>query len=105
RADRRSEKALNQSAAARACYLRGEVHRLRGEFAEAEEAYRRASQLGSEPQPGLALMRFAQGNREADVASVRPAVGAPTDRLPRASLLPAYVEIMLAAGALDDARI
>src|SRR2546429_8418942 len=58
RADRRSEKAMNQASAARACYLRGEVHRLRGEFAEAEDAYRRASQLGSEPQPGLALLRF-----------------------------------------------
>jgi ATP/maltotriose-dependent transcriptional regulator MalT len=104
RADRRSEKAMNQASAARACYLRGEVHRLRGEFADAEEAYRRASQLGSEPQPGLALLRLAQGNRAAAAASIRRVVGETTDRLRRASLLPAYAEIMLATGDLDDAR-
>jgi len=104
RADRRSEKAMNQASAARACYLRGEVHRLRGEFAEAEDAYRRASQLGSEPQPGLALLRFAQGNRAAAAASIRRVVGETTDRLRRASLLPAYAEIMLATGDLDDAQ-
>ena len=104
RADRRSEAAMNQASAARACYLRGEVHRLRGEFADAEEAYRRASQLGSEPQPGLALLRLVQGNRAAAAASIRRVVGETTDRLRRASLLPAYAEIMLAAGELDDAR-
>jgi len=104
RADRRSEKAMNLASAARACYLRGEVHRLRGEFAEAEEAYRRASQLGSEPQPGLALLRLAQGNQTAAAASIRRVVGETTDRLRRASLLPAYAEIMLATGELDDAR-
>ena len=104
RADRRSEKAMNQAAAARACYLQGEVHRLRGEFAEAEEHYRKASRLGSEPQPGLALMRLAQGNRDAAAASIRRVVGETTDTLPRAALLPAFAEIMLAAGELDEAR-
>ena len=104
RADRRSEKAMNQAAAARACYLQGEVHRLRGEFAEAEEHYRKASRLGSEPQPGLALMRLAQGNRDAAAASIRRVVGETTDTLPRAALLPAFAEIMMAAGELDEAR-
>jgi ATP/maltotriose-dependent transcriptional regulator MalT len=104
RADRRCEQAMNQAAAARACYLRGEVHRLRGEFAEAEEAYRKTSRLGSEPQPGLALMRLAQGNREAAAAAIRRVVGETPDRLRRASLLPAFAEIMLAAGEVDEAR-
>jgi ATP/maltotriose-dependent transcriptional regulator MalT len=104
RADRRSEKAMNQAAAARACYLRGEVHRLRGEFAKAEEAYRKASRLGSEPQPGLALMRLAQGNRAAAAASIRRVVGETTDRLRRAALLPAFAEIMLATGEPEEAR-
>jgi ATP/maltotriose-dependent transcriptional regulator MalT len=104
RADRRFEKAMNQAAAARSCYLRGEVHRLRGEFAEAEEAYRKASGLGAEPQPGFALMRLAQGNRDAAAASIRRVVGETTDRLRRAALLPAFAEIMLAAGELDEAR-
>ena len=104
RADRRFDQAMNQTAAARACYLRGEVHRLRGEFAEAEKHYRRASQLGEEPQPGLALMRLVQGNHDAAAASIRRVVGETADRLRRAALLPAYAEIMLAAGELDEAR-
>jgi ATP/maltotriose-dependent transcriptional regulator MalT len=104
RADERSEKAMNQASAARASYLRGEVHRLRGEFAEAEEHYRRTSRLGSEPQPGLALMRLVQGNRGAAAASIRRVVGETTDQLRRAALLPAFAEIMLAAGELEEAR-
>ena len=46
-----------------AFYQQGELHRLRGEFAEAEEAYREASRWGREPEPGLALLRLAQGRR------------------------------------------
>jgi ATP/maltotriose-dependent transcriptional regulator MalT len=103
-AERRSTRAMNQASAARACYLRGEVHRLRGEFAEAEQDYREASRLGSEPQPGLALMRLAQGDREAASASIRRVVGETTDRMRRAALLPALAEIMVAAGNLEEAR-
>ena len=104
RAGRRFAKAMNQAAAAKGLCLEGEVHRLRGELAEADEAYRRASQLGLEPQPGLALLRLAQGNRDAAAAAIRRVVGETTDRLRRASLLPAYAEIMLAAGEVDEAR-
>ncbi len=104
RASGRSAEGMNERAAARACYLRGEVHRLRGELAEAEEDYREASRRGAEPQPGLALLRLAQGNREAAAASIRRIVAETTDRLRRAALLPAYAEIMLAAGELDEAR-
>ena len=57
RARERCAKTMNQPAAAQASYQRGEVHRLQGEFAEAEEAYRDASRHGWEPQPGLALLR------------------------------------------------
>jgi ATP/maltotriose-dependent transcriptional regulator MalT len=95
---------MNPAAVAKAHYLEGEVHRLRGEFAEAEEAYRRASRLGSEPQPGLALLRLAQGNGEAAAAAIRRYAGEATSRSQRASLLPAYAGIMLAAGELDEAR-
>ena len=91
---------VNQQAAAAAFYQQAEVHRLRGEFAAAEEAYRNASQLGWEPQPGLALLRLAQGRTDAAAAAIRRVVGATTDRLQRARLLPAYIEIMLAVG--DD---
>jgi ATP/maltotriose-dependent transcriptional regulator MalT len=104
RADRRFEQSMNRMAAARACYLRGEVHRLRGELAGADEAYREASRLGGEPQPGLALLRLAQGNRDAAAASIRRVAAETADRLRRAALLPAYVEIMIAAGEVDEAR-
>jgi len=105
RAAERFELSMNEAAAAKACYLRGEVHRLRGGFAEAEEAYREASQLGLEPQPGWALLRLAQGNADAAAAAIRRAIGETTDRLKRAGLLPAYAEILIAVGDLDEARL
>jgi DNA-binding CsgD family transcriptional regulator/tetratricopeptide (TPR) repeat protein len=104
RAGRRLEEAMNRGAAAKACYLTGEVHRLRGQFGEAQEAYRQASLLGLEPQPGLALVRLAQGNAPAAAAAIRRSLGETTDPLTRAGLLPAAVEIMLATGEVDDAR-
>ena len=64
RARERSQGVSQQTAAA-ALYQQAEVHRLRGEFAAAEEAYRSASQWGLEPQPGLALLRLAQGRTDA----------------------------------------
>jgi len=105
RARQRCEQAKNRSAAAQAFYLQGEVHRLRGEFAAAEEAYRDASRYGWEPQPGLALLRLAQGNDDAAAAAIRRVVGETTRPLKRARLLPACVEIMLATGDVEEARI
>jgi DNA-binding CsgD family transcriptional regulator len=85
-------------------YRQAEIHRLRGEFAKAEEAYRAASQAGFEPQPGLALLRLAQGRTDAACATIERLVSAATDRLQRASLLPACLEIMLAMGRTREAR-
>jgi DNA-binding CsgD family transcriptional regulator len=99
RAERNGRK---PQAAAR--YQQAEVHRLRGEFEEAEEAYRAASDLGREPQPGLALLRLAQGRTEAACAAMQRLVAATSDRLRRAKLLPAHFEIMLALGRMDEAR-
>jgi DNA-binding CsgD family transcriptional regulator len=95
---------LNERAVGHAAYRRGEVHRLRGEHEAAEVAYREAHRLGREPQPGLALLRLAQGNAEGAAAAIRRAVGETTLPLKRAALLPAYVEIVLACGDLDAAR-
>jgi ATP/maltotriose-dependent transcriptional regulator MalT len=95
---------FNERAAAPALYQQGELHRLRGEFAEAEEAYASASRLGSEPQPGLALLRAAQGRLDVAAAAMRRVLGALTDPMKRARYLPAHVEIMLAAGELEEAR-
>ncbi|HEX8864706.1 MAG TPA: LuxR C-terminal-related transcriptional regulator, partial [Lentzea sp.] len=95
--------ALNERARGDAAYRAGEVHRLRGEFAPAEEAYRRASSLGREPQPGHALLRLAQGKADVAAAMIRRVVAETSRGLPRVALLPAYVEIVLAAGDLDAA--
>jgi tetratricopeptide (TPR) repeat protein len=84
RASRRFEKSMNPAAVAKAHYLEGELRRLRGEFAEAEDAYRRSSRLGSEPQPGLALLRSGDpaGGRRDDraIAAGEPASRARRDR-------------------------
>jgi DNA-binding CsgD family transcriptional regulator len=103
RAHQRCLQGKNQSAAAQAFYRQGEVHRLQGELAAAEEAYRDASRCGFEPQPGLALLRLAQGNDVAAAAAIRRVVGETTEPLKRARLLPAYVEIMLAVGDTQEA--
>jgi DNA-binding CsgD family transcriptional regulator len=105
RAHQRCVQAKNRSAAAQAFYRQGEVHRLQGRFSAAEEAYRDASRYGWEPQPGLALLRLAQGNDEAASAAIRRVVGETTRPLKRARLLPAYVEIMLAVGDVEEARV
>ena len=96
--------AVSRQTVAAALYQQAEVHRLRGEFAAAEEAYRSASQWGLEPQPGLALLRLAQGRTGAALAAIRRALSATADPLQRTKLLPARVEIMLAAGDVQDAR-
>jgi tetratricopeptide (TPR) repeat protein len=95
---------VDQRAAAAALYQEAEIHRLTGEFAAAEEAYRGASRLGLEPQPGLALLRLAQGHCDAAATAIRRVASTTVERPKRMSLLPAYVEIMLAAGDIEDAR-
>lgn len=95
---------VDQRAAAAALYQEAEVHRLQGEFSAAEQAYQDASQLGLEPQPGLALLRLAQERPDAAATAIRRVASTTTDRLKRLRLLPAYIEIMLATGDLQDAR-
>lgn len=93
-----------QRAVGSAHYQSAEIHRLRGEFDQAEQAYRLASQWGRKPQPGLALLRLAQGQVDAAEAATRRAVDEATDRRTRSRLLPAHVEVMLAAGDVAAAR-
>jgi ATP/maltotriose-dependent transcriptional regulator MalT len=94
---------VNPRAAAAALYRQAELHRLRGDLAAAEQAYRGASERGAEPQPGLALLRLAQGRTAAGASAIRRALDMTADRLARTRLLPAYIEIMLAAGDVEDA--
>jgi DNA-binding CsgD family transcriptional regulator/tetratricopeptide (TPR) repeat protein len=95
---------IDRRATAAAFYQQAEVHRLKGDFAAAEEAYRGASQLGLEPQPGLALLRLAQGRSEAAATAIRRVASTTVNRVKRMGLLPAYIEIVLAAGDVEDAR-
>ncbi|HUQ84374.1 MAG TPA: response regulator transcription factor [Gemmatimonadaceae bacterium] len=85
-------------AAGLAVYQCGELHRLRGELAKAEEAYRQASELGRKPQPGLALMRLAQGDVDGALSSIRRVMDETRDVAFRSRVLGAYVEILVAAG-------
>jgi DNA-binding NarL/FixJ family response regulator len=86
-------------------YQQAELLRLRGDFSRAEGAYRQASDWGHPPQPGLALLRLAEGRIDDAVAGIeRVMAGAEDDRVRRARILAAHVEIMLAADDVDAAR-
>jgi DNA-binding CsgD family transcriptional regulator len=104
RARELSERASNPRSAAQARYVEGELHRLRGEHDAAEAAFAAARDAGCEPQPGLALLRLAQGHGAAATAAIRRMLGETEHPPERAALLPACVEIMLATGELDAAR-
>jgi DNA-binding NarL/FixJ family response regulator len=86
-----------------AFYELAELHRLRGEFADAERAYREALRYGGEIQPGMALLWLAQGRREAAAAAVRRALAEAPEPPQRGRLLPAAVEILVAADDLTGA--
>ncbi|HEY7171796.1 MAG TPA: LuxR C-terminal-related transcriptional regulator [Vicinamibacterales bacterium] len=85
-------------------YVIAELQRLRGNAAEAEAAYRTAAEHGRTPQPGLSLLRLAQGQRDLARASIERALAEPSRGRQRADLLAAAVEILLASGAVNDAR-
>jgi len=93
-----------QPATGAAFYQRAELHRLRGELGDAEEAYRQAGRYGRKPQPGLAQLRLAEGQIDAAKAAIGRAVDEAPSRTTRSRLLPAHVEIMLAAGDVQAAE-
>ena len=86
-----------------AFYQQGELHRLRGRAAEAERAYRAALEHGREPEPGLALLRLAEGNVEAAVAGVRRMLHETGVPASVCGIRAAAVEILLAAGDIAGA--
>lgn len=93
-----------QAALGMAYYQRAELHRLRGEFADAERAYGQASQRGRGPHPGLALLRLAQGRLADATGAIRRLVEEAQDPGERAKVLAASVEIMLEEDDPDAAR-
>jgi DNA-binding CsgD family transcriptional regulator len=88
-----------------AYYELAEIHRMRGEFAEAEETYRQANLHGRSPEPGLALLRLAEGREEIASTAIRRALDLPQKRWARANVLAASVEVMVRTGDLDIARV
>jgi class 3 adenylate cyclase len=95
----------NRPVTAAGFYEIAEIRRRQGDFAAAEEAYRKADELGREPQPGLALLRLAQGKADAAASAVRRSLAnEQLDPLTRSKRLPAQVEIALAAGDVERAR-
>ena len=86
-------------------YEIGEIRRRRGDFAAAEEAYRKADEFGRDPQPGLALLRLAQGKVDAAATAIKRELARESlDPLGRTRRLPAQIEIALAAGEIRRAR-
>jgi len=102
--ERFAEGVLNERVCGKAYYRQGEVHRLRGERSAAEGSYREASRRGYEPQPGLALLRLTEGKGDAASSAIRRVLDEASQPRARAALLPAYVEIMLASGEIEEAR-
>ena len=87
-----------------AFYEMAEICRMQGQFGDAEEAYRQAHLYGRSPEPGLALLRLAQGRVEAAVAAIRRIRSQRQKRAVRAGVLAACVDIMLAAQVPPAAR-
>jgi DNA-binding NarL/FixJ family response regulator len=83
--------------------LEGDFHRLLGSLDAARACYERAIELGSNPQPGLALLRLAEGATEAAHAMIRRVLAELEDPISRARPLAAAVQIALAAGDLEAA--
>ena len=79
-----------------AFYRLAELHRTRGEFDLAEKAYREAGRWQRIPQPGMPLLRLAQGHIDAASLSIRRINEEVHDLSQRIRVLDAFVEIVLA---------
>jgi ATP/maltotriose-dependent transcriptional regulator MalT len=104
RAGERLVQGADRRVSGAAFYQQAEVYRVLGDFTAADDAYRQASRWGLEPQPGLALLRLAQGRTSAAAAAIRRVLAETSERFRRGKLLPAKVEIMLAVGDRPAAR-
>lgn len=104
RACRILSKPPGEPAAGEAYYLLAETFRLRGDFQQAEECYIEANRWRRKPQPGLALLRLAQNEKELAVNGVQRALDETNTPLQRIKILPAYIDIMLGREKITEAR-
>ena len=84
-------------------YAVGQIRLRMGDLPAAEEAFRRAHELGMVPEPGLSLVRIAQGDPVAAAAALRRALANETERWQRARLLPVEIEAALLIGDRERA--
>ena len=98
------ERLAGRPAVGMALYQQAELHRLGGRFDEAETAYRQAEEWGLAPQPGMALLRLAQGRVDAAAATIRRVMDDEQGGVGRPAVLAVFVEVMLAAHDLGAAR-
>ncbi len=96
-AARCAERDGHAAAAAAAAYQQGEALQRLGRTDEAERAYLTAQRDGHDPMPGLARLHLQQHRGQVALAALRRAVAVAEDPLRRAHLLPAAVEVFLAA--------
>jgi DNA-binding CsgD family transcriptional regulator len=104
RAYRRYTESGQPPAAGLALSERGDILRMKGEYADAEVAYSKASTYGHDPQPGLALLWLAKGRPDAAVGAVRRLLQETGNLVHRSRVLPVAVEVLLAVGDVDAAR-
>lgn len=88
-----------------AFYEVAEMQRWLGNYSRAADAYSRANELGSSPEPGLSLLRLAEGRIEVARASIRRVLGERHNTSTRVKALSAGVEILLAAKDVAAARV
>ena len=93
----------NPRVAGAAFYEIGEIRLRLGELAQAEQAFREADEFGKDPEPGRSLLLLARGNAQGAAASIGRALADGSPLSKRARLLPAAVEIRLAAGDVEGA--
>lgn len=98
RAGRRLFGTTEHTALAYAAYRRGEILRCRGEYRDADAEYRRAAEIGIDPQPGLALLRLAQGKVDEAAAMISRALQTAADMPSKAVLLPAAIQVAVESG-------
>ncbi|HEY3218389.1 MAG TPA: adenylate/guanylate cyclase domain-containing protein [Candidatus Limnocylindria bacterium] len=90
--------------AAAGFYEIGVIRTRMGDLPAAEEAFREAHAMGHSPEPGLSLVRLAEGKPAVALAALRRAHDEDPSRTGRAKLLPALVESAIAAADLATAR-